>query len=706
MFLAKLYTPRYYRFIPTYIFVSSLIFICACKQSKSEDDVQKFTNELANETSPYLLQHANNPVNWKPWSQKALGTAQKSDKLILVSIGYSSCHWCHVMEEETFSNEEVAKLMNENFINIKVDREERPDVDQIYMTAAQLINGSGGWPLNAITLPNGKPLYVGTYHTKEQWSKVLSKINKLYQDNPEGARDYANNLTQGIQEVNQIYDDREGKSLSKNYLTEIITKSELSWDKKWGGNIGSQKFMLPVNIDFLLNYGIIAKDTTALNQAKLTLDNVALKGVYDQLDGGFFRYSVDEKWQLPHFEKMLYDNAQLINTYSKAYKITKNPLYKKVVIESISFLNNNLRSKSGAYFASLDAGKDEGAYYLWTEKELNSLIDEKFELFKSYYNVKKENRVEDNKYHLFKSQVDSIFIKENNISEQKFLKLKNTWQETLLNYRRKRESPRIDDKIIVSWNALVVSGLSEAYTAFGNEEYLNMAVKTYDEIMANAFENGVLIHSYKETSKPVDGFLEDYAFLQQASLKLYAVTMEDNYLEISEKLKKTVLEKFSNNKNALYTYNSNDDLISKIVKTNDGVVPSANAVMAENFFINGHLNYDNEDLEKSKAMLTALVPEMRESPSAYNKWNSLLLKNVSPFYEIAVVGKDAKERLIELKRNYIPNALIVGSRASSDKSLFKNRYVEDETFIYVCKEKTCKLPVQDAEAALIQLESF
>ena len=706
MFKVKLYTPRYYRFISTCIIISSLISICACKQSKNEDDVQTLTNELAYETSPYLLQHANNPVNWKPWSQKALDMAQKNDKLILVSIGYSSCHWCHVMEEETFSNEEVAKLMNENFINIKVDREERPDVDQIYMTAAQLINGSGGWPLNAITLPNGKPLYVGTYHSKEQWSKVLSKINKLYQDNPEGAKDYANNLTQGIQEVNQIYDDRVSRSLSKNDLTEIITKSKLSWDKKWGGNMSSQKFMLPVNIDFLLNYGLITKDTPALIQAKLTLNNIALRGVYDHLGGGFFRYSVDEKWQLPHFEKMLYDNAQLINTFSKVYKSFKNPLYRDVVQETIYFLNNNLKSESGAYFASLDAGKDEGAYYLWTIKELDELIDENFELFKRYYNVEDANRVEGHKFHLFRGDQDSIFVKNNAITKQDFIELKNTWQKTLLDYRRKRQAPRIDDKIVVSWNALLISGLLEAYTAFGNEAYLKSAVRTYEEIIANAFDNGVLIHSYKDNSKPVDGFLEDYAFLQQASLKLYAVTMEENYLKISEELKKTVESKFSNNKNALYTYNSNDELISKIVKTNDGVLPSANAVIAENFLILGHLNYNNEDLEKSEIMLNALLSDMKESPSAYNKWNSLLLKQIFPFYEIAVVGSNAKEKLMDLKKNNLPNTLIVGSSAPSGKPLFKNRYVEGETFIYVCKEKTCKLPVQSTEAALIQLESF
>ena len=687
---------------------SVLLLIFSCKKQTEEQIKHKYTNDLINETSPYLLQHAHNPVNWRPWSQHALDEAKKENKLVLTSIGYSSCHWCHVMEEETFANEDVAKLMNENFINIKIDREERPDIDQVYMTALQLMKGSGGWPLNIIALPSGKPLYGGTYHTKEEWNRVLSKISALYHQDPEIAVEYANNVAEGIQEANLITSSEKVGDLTRADLKESIANWKLKWDSKWGGDNGSEKFMLPVNLEFLMEYSFLSKDTFARDHLIKTLDNIALKGVYDHVEGGFFRYSTDEKWQLPHFEKMLYDNAQLITLYSKAYKIFKDPLYEQVVKETIEFLNNRMKNPDGGYYASLDAGSkgDEGDYYLWQRKELESTIENNYPLFQSYFNIKEANKLDGDNFHLFKKSKDSVFQVQHRISEGKIAQYKKEWVQSLQKARQKRNLPNIDDKIITSWNSLLINGLLEAYTAFGNESYLESAISIFETLVSKAYSDEKLVHSFKPKSKRIDGFLEDYVFLEQASLKLYSITMDKKYLVFAKKLNNAVKAQFSDDENVIFTYSNNEKLISKIFVINDGVQPSANAVMAENLFILGHLDYNKKSFEKSRDMLSAIGPFMKDSPSNYSKWNSLLLKLIYPYYEIAVVGKDAENLLLGLHKEYIPNTLIVGTTSSSNYPLFEQRFIEDETYIYVCEEKTCKRPVKTVNEAIRQLQNF
>ncbi len=690
------------------IILSWMLFLFSCGENKNEEEDHKYTNALINETSPYLLQHAHNPVNWVPWSQEALDEARKDNKLVLISIGYSSCHWCHVMEEETFADEEVAKVMNENFINIKIDREERPDLDQVYMTALQLMKGSGGWPLNIIALPDGKPLYGGTYHTKEEWNRVLSQISTLYQEDPEKAQVYANNVAKGIQEVNLIESKTETGDLKKELVEKSITNWKDKWDRRWGGDLGSQKFMLPVNLEFLMDYSILSGNKEVENHLKGTLDNIALKGVYDHVEGGFFRYSTDEKWQLPHFEKMLYDNAQLITLYSKAYKVFKDPLYKQVVIETIEFLNKRMKNPNGGFYASLDADYkgEEGGYYLWEEENLREIIDNDYKLFQTYFNVEDIYKLEEGKFHLFKDQKDLDFIAQNQISEQELYDLKEDWVEDLRDARNKRPLPGIDDKIIISWNSLLINGLLEAYTVFEDENYLKLAISTFETLRSKAFINDKLVHSFKPNSKKIDGFLEDYAFLEKASLKLYSITMDEQYLDFAEKLNEIVLTEFSDEESIMFTYNNHEKLISKIIKTNDGIQPSANATMAENLLVLGHIKYNTEYLQKAKSMVTSMLPYLKEDPSNYSKWNSNLLKLVYPYYEIAVVGKEAGKLISELNQNYIPNTLIVGTKASSSEPLFEQRYMEDETYIYVCEERTCKKPVKTSEEALDQLRNF
>ena len=690
------------------ILLTMAFIFFSCSNGKSQAENHKYTNELINETSPYLLQHAHNPVNWKAWSPAALEQAKKENKLVLVSVGYSSCHWCHVMEEETFADEEVAKLMNENFINIKVDREERPDVDHIYMTALQLLKGNGGWPLNVITLPNGKPIYGGTYHTKEQWSKVLADISALYKEKPEKANEYADMVAKEIQNINLISPNSDVGVLTQEVLKTSVEKWKSDWDLKWGGNKGVQKFMIPVNLDFLLDYSLLAKDTESRDYVETTMDKIAMGGVYDQLAGGFYRYSTDSKWKVPHFEKMLYDNAQLLSLYSKGYKVFKAPLFKNIVEETITFLDREMKSPEGGYYAAIDADSEgeEGKFYVWTEQELKSALGAEFPLFSEYFGIKPSNIWEKDNYVLSRTFHDDEFSQKNGLSQSELEQHREEWKEKLLKVRNKRVRPQIDDKIIISWNALLINGLVDAYNAFGEVSYLEKAEEVFHFLKKNGLKGDHLVHSYKKGSKIDQGFLEDYAFLANASLKLYSSTMADEYLEFAQKLMEVAQDKFKDDHSGMFTYNADEELISKIVMTDDGVLPSPNSIMAENLLLLGHIEYNKEATNKAKEMLSAMVPVIETNAYNYAKWNSLLLKSVYPFFEIAVVGDNANSLLGGLHREYLPNTLIVGSAKDSELPLFKERYADDGTYIYVCQDHTCKLPVATVEEAMEQMKNF
>ncbi|MEX2592918.1 MAG: thioredoxin domain-containing protein [Anditalea sp.] len=546
----------------TVIFLLLLLGLIACKKANKGETGFKYTNALIDETSPYLLQHAHNPVDWRAWGKGALKEAESENKLVLVSIGYSSCHWCHVMEEETFEDVEIAKIMNENFINIKVDREERPDVDHVYMTALQLIKGSGGWPLNVITLPNGKPLYGGTYHTKEQWAQVLTEVSNLYKKDPKKANEYADMVAEGIQDANRIVPIADFEGLTQQALEKSVADWKPLWDMEWGGDQGVQKFMLPSNLDFLLDYGVLSGDEAVKAHVKNSLDKIALGGVYDHMGGGFFRYSTDSYWKVPHFEKMLYDNAQLISLYSKAYKVFEEPLYKDVVFETIAFLEKEMKNSEGGYYAAIDADSEgeEGKYYVWGQEELKSILGSDYRLFASYFNIDPNSVLENGNHVLFRTTAD-------------------------------------------------------------------------------------------------DGFL-----------------------------------------------NQDKELISTIIRTDDGVLPSPNAVMADNLFQLGHIFYDTELLKKSKTMVSSMLPIMSPNPQSYGKWSTLLMYMAHTYYEIAVVGENARTLVQELHKEHLPNTLIVGSTKESDLPLFEGRYVARGSYIYVCQDNSCKLPVTSSEQVIKQLK--
>jgi uncharacterized protein YyaL (SSP411 family) len=680
-----------------------LLIVSSCKESAQNTSEQhQHTNALINETSPYLLQHAHNPVDWRPWSQAALDEAKEKKKLVLVSIGYSSCHWCHVMEEETFENDSIAQIMNENFINIKVDREERPDIDQVYMTAVQLMQGNGGWPLNVITLPNGKPLYGGTYHTKDQWQQVLTEISKLYNEDPKKAEEYSDMVAEGVQEMNLITPSTDFELLDKALLTESLENWKPNWDTEWGGDKREEKFMLPVNLDFLLDYALLANDTETLKQVELTLDKMAMGGIYDHIAGGFYRYSTDSEWKVPHFEKMLYDNAQAISLYAKAYKVFRKPEYKNIILGTISFLEREMKNPEGAYYAALDAQSEgkEGKFYVWTATELKEILQDDFELFSEYYAIQQENVWEEDNYVLSKSSDDNTFSGKHAITLSQLNTLKTKWHEKLLIARAKRVRPRTDDKILISWNALLVNGFVDAYTALGTTAYLDAATDILHTIRSKGYTNGELGHSYKKDSKHIPAFLEDYSLLANAALNLYSASLDSDFLKLADVLTETAQEKFNDTDSGMYTYNQGNELIAKIIKTDDGVIPSPNAVMAQNLLLLGHIKYDKTAQKKAKTMLTSMIKFTSETPYSYAKWNSLLLQTTYPFYEVAIVGSEAKSLVKAMSNEYIPNILLVGSTIDSKLALFEARYSEDGTYIYVCRDNTCKLPVKTIAEAV------
>lgn len=669
-----------------------------------------YTNALINETSPYLLQHAHNPVNWYAWNAESLKRATSENKLIIISVGYAACHWCHVMEHESFENEDVAKTMNTNFINIKVDREERPDIDQVYMNAVQLMTGQGGWPMNVIALPDGRPIWGGTYFKKEQWTQALSQIAKLYANNPEKLYEYAKKLEQGIKNLDVIIPNPETINFKSQTIKAAIASWSESFDLKFGGVKSHQKFMMPNNYHFLLRYAYQKKDVALQEFVNTTLTKMAYGGIYDHIAGGFSRYAVDSKWHVPHFEKMLYDNGQLVSLYADAYLITKNELYKEVIIETLAFVASELTTQNGAFYSSLDADSEtnegvleEGAYYVWTKKELESVLKNDYKLFADYYNVNAFGLWEHKNYVLIRLQSDKEFTKNHNLSQQELNSKKEQWKKIVLKEREKREKPRLDDKSLTSWNALMLKGYLDGYRVLGDKNYLDAGLKNAHFIVNNQLkEDGGLYHSYKNGSSSINGFLEDYATTIEAFILAYEITFDKKWIHTARDLTNYTFDHFYDEVSSMFFFTNNKDpqLVSRSIEYRDNVIPASNSIMAKSLFKLSHF-FDNEYyLKTATAMLHNVSPDINEYPNGFSNWLDLQLNYTEPFYEVAISGKDAHTKLQELNTAYIPNKLIIGSTTESALPLLEQRYVAGKTLIYVCKNKTCKLPVQKTSDAL------
>ncbi|KAA3624848.1 MAG: thioredoxin domain-containing protein [Flavobacterium sp.] len=683
----------------------------SCNTSKKDmSEKHKYTNDLIHETSPYLLQHAHNPVNWKAWNDETLKQAKDENKLMIVSIGYAACHWCHVMEKESFEDSTVAAVMNKNFINIKVDREERPDVDQIYIGAVELMTGRAGWPLNVITLPDGRPVWGGTYFRKEDWIQRIEKIQEIYEDEPDKLIEYADKLEEGIKAMDLV-SFNSGEIDFSNYDTTMLVENwSRKFDHRYGGYNRAPKFMMPNNYQYLLRNAVANKDKKLLEYVNLTLQKMAYGGVYDHIGGGFARYSTDDRWHLPHFEKMLYDNAQLVSLYSDAYAVTKDPLYEEIVTETLAFIAKELTHESGAFYSSLDADSEtdtgeleEGAYYIYSKEELEMLLNEDFELFQDYYNINSFGKWEKQHYVFIRTKSDLEITQDHQISLETLQKKKKNWKSVLFEYREKRARPRLDDKSLTSWNGLMLKGYLDAYKVFGKEEYLQAALKNAHFIVENQLQSSAaLFHNYKNGKSTINGYLEDYASVIEAFISLYEVTLDESWLDHSVNLTDYCFEKFYDQEKGMFYFTSSDDpkLLTRSFEYRDNVIPASNSIMAKNLFKLSHFYEAPRYAESSRQMLKNVLAEMEQYPGGFSNWLDLLANYQQDFYEVVIAGENALQIAAEINAHYIPNKIIAGSSGPSDSYLLKGRYSEGDTLIYVCVNNTCKLPVRDTKSAM------
>ena len=696
-----------------YLPIIFLSFLIACTNNDDGKSSKK-GNDLINETSPYLLQHAYNPVDWKAWNNETLEYAKKENKLIVISIGYASCHWCHVMEKESFENDSIAQIMNSNFVNIKVDREERPDVDKVYMSAVQLMTGKGGWPLNCITLLDGRPVFGGTYFTKEQWNQILIDISTLYKENPQKVEQYAQRVTEGIQNSELISLNKEDPTFKNEEIISIINQSKDQLDFVNGGLSGAPKFPMPSTLSYLLRYHDQFKDDDIEKFIEKTLTKMAFGGIYDHVGGGFSRYAVDQQWHIPHFEKMLYDNAQLVSLYSRAYLKNPKKLYKAVVTETLDFVTNELNTNNGAFYSSLDADSknesnelEEGAFYYWTTEELVKILKKDFDLFSKYFNVNDIGLWEKERYVLIRSQSNIEFAEANKIPLPTLEQKISEWKKQLYSERNNKNKPNLDDKVLTSWNALMLQGFIDAYKAFDDEDYKKQAINIGEFLVKNQLrKDGGLYRSYKNGKSTINGYAEDYATVIEAFVSLYEITFDEKWLLQSKELMEYTIAHFLDTNSGMFFYTSNEDkdLITNKIEVIDGVISSSNSILGNNLFKIGHHFSDQKMIELSEQMLNNLQVKIKENPLGYPTWLHLMTNFTKPFYEVAIVGENADPLSKILFQQYLPNILITASKTASELPLLSYKYIDDETLVYVCVNGSCKLPQNDIYKAIGMIE--
>jgi hypothetical protein len=659
----------------------------------------KKSNRLIQSTSPYLLQHAYNPVDWFEWGKEALDKAQQEDKPILVSIGYSSCHWCHVMEHESFENEDVAAIMNEFFVCIKVDREERPDIDHIYMDAIQAMGKNGGWPLNVFLLPNQKPFFGGTYFAPSVWVQVLTNIHKAYQTRKNDVKTSAEELAahlakQSISQFKQKSNDEDFRTALHGMYEQLSKK----FDREFGGLDKAPKFIMPSIWLWLLRYWYLSKNKEALTHTLFTLKKIARGGIYDQIGGGFCRYSVDNEWFVPHFEKMLYDNAQLISLYSEAFSISGDQFFKSVVDETFQWLLREMKHPDGGFYSALDADSEgiEGKYYVWKYEELVDVLGaQQAQLAINYFDL----TIEGNWEHGFS------ILKRNESLEQS-AQLKEI-QQLLLEARNKRIKPGLDDKIVTGWNAMTIAGLVDAYHAFNDKNYINTALNCAKFLKENLMEDIKVYRSFKGKRSTVEGFLEDYAFVIQAWLKLYQATFDEQWLSQAKDITEYVLTYFYDEKESSFYFSSShaEQLIARKKEIFDNVIPASTGVMVQNLFHLGILLDRNDWKEKASQMATDLGHLIVSEPSYMSNWGIVLTEIKNVLAEVAFTGAKYLSLKNDFKKEFHPFALVMGTGEVSSLPLLSDKLTQaDKSMIYVCYDKTCKLPVTQVADAISQLK--
>ena len=680
--------------------------------------MNKFQNRLISETSPYLLQHAHNPVDWYPWGDEALEKAKNEDKPILVSIGYSACHWCHVMERESFENEATADFMNKHFVNIKIDREERPDLDHIYMDAVQALTGSGGWPLNVFLTPGGKPFYGGTYFPPKRafnrgsWMEVLESLVKLFKERRKEVEDQAEKMVDHMVQSNSFgigHIPGGENELGRKAADEIALNLLNSADKVWGGFGKAPKFPQTMSIQYLLRYHHFTGHQESLNQALLSLDKMIEGGIYDQLAGGFARYSTDAEWLAPHFEKMLYDNALLISVISEAYQSTKKNRYKEVIAETIDFIKNELTHEKGGFYAALDADSEgvEGKYYVWDYKEVQKLLGDDAHIFSAFYNITPAGNWEHtNILRVLSTEED--FTKDNNISQEELSEILSRGKDILNQERGKRVKPGLDDKIILGWNALMNTACSKAFQATGEETYKDLAIKNMEFIWSNLHSEGATFyHTWKDDQVKYPAFLDDYAFLVEALLSLYQVTADLQWLQKARQVNEHVLQHFSEEHGCYfyYTHRGQQDIILRKKEMYDGATPSGNATMASNL-LQLSIYFDIPELkQRSLSMIEGFSKAIISYPTSFGAWACVLQQWIFQPLEIAILGPEYQTALETVLKAYLPHKIIMAAeQETGEYPLLEGKKAEGEIIFYLCQNFSCLRPVYTV-AELLYLAS-
>jgi len=662
-------------------------------------------NRLIYESSPYLLQHAHNPVDWYAWGEEALQRAREEDKPILVSIGYAACHWCHVMERESFEDEATAALMNQYFINIKIDREERPDLDHIYMDAVQAMTGSGGWPLNVFLTPDAKPFFGGTYFppkrtfNRSSWQEVLQGVSNAYREKKQDIITQADNLTTHLVSSN-AFGQQPGTptAFSEDTLHTIAGNILAQADTEWGGFGRAPKFPQTFSIQYLLRHYHFTAHEPSLSQALLSLDSMLQGGIYDQLGGGFARYSTDTEWLAPHFEKMLYDNALLLSVLAEAFQLTRDTRYARAIRETIGFIEREMTSPENGFYSALDADSEgvEGKFYTWSFDEITRHLGDDAPLFCEYYDITPEGNWEHTNI-LRISVPMAAFAEEKNMHSDKLEQFLARCREKLMLLRATRVRPQLDDKILLGWNALMNTALSKAYAALGETSYLQKAIDNMQFLEQKlGTPEGAWHHTYKGTAK-VPAFLDDYAYLVQAYLHLQEITADTSYLYKARAVTEWVMKKFPEEDTGFfyYTASGQQDIILRKKEVYDGATPSGNAVMAGNLFYLSIVFDLPEWKEQAQGLVSALSAAIIKYPTSFGAWAINLQLLVKGMKEIVIIGQRYTEFIRPVLERFIPNKVLQAAPAGAPGFPLINGKTPGagaETAFYLCEEYACKAP--------------
>ena len=664
-------------------------------------------NLLSKETSPYLQQHKDNPVEWHAWNDEALKKAKDENKPIFLSVGYSSCHWCHVMAHESFENDDVAKIMNENFVNIKVDREERPDLDDIYQKVCQMSTGQGGWPLSVFLTPDQKPFYVGTYfpvldsYGRPGFGSLCRQLAQAWKEKP---KDVGSSAEQFMSNLSKLERVSEGGKIEKSILDEAAVNLLQVADTNFGGFGQAPKFPNAANLSFMFRYSKLSGIKKFQDFALLTLKKMAKGGIFDQIGGGFHRYSTDARWLVPHFEKMLYDNALLPPVYAEAYQITKDPFFLDVVTKTLDYVLREMTSSSGLFYSAQDADTngEEGQTYVWKKREIESIIGDDSEIYCIFYDVTDGGNFEGNTILANNINISSLAFKFSK-TEDEVRQLLNRSSEKLLDVRNKRDQPGTDDKIITSWNSMMITAFAKGYRISGNEKYRNAAVNAAKYFSEQFSKHGFIHRTFKNDVPKLNGYLDDYAYLSNSLVDVFEITSDVYFLEMAQKIANYMIEHFWNEdeKSFFFTADNHESLIVRPKNYYDLSVPSGNSVASNALLKLYHLTHDEKLLKISEKILESNGTSAAENPFAFGYLLNVMNLYLNSPTEITIVNTENSEIVNSLYKKFIPEGIIIPID-DNDKmtSLLKYPFFEgkefsDKTSVMICKNFSCSLPMSE-----------